>query len=118
MKVKERWKNRSKTKEIQRLRKENEHIRAENKELQAMFLNLQKTPRIPVKVKKYMASYTVDRFAGKPSDETIYGILANKIMAGIKRELVVETHKYVNGDIEYTAELQICREGERICEKI
>ena len=112
MKVRERWKNRWSLNEIRMLQEENKRLSSENERLRRKLqLPSPRCSRAYGDVISHKATFVHDRFRRKPDAEIIQSILSGKMMEAVENEMVITTEEYVTGDIKYTAELKIYREG-------
>ena len=112
MKVRERWKNRRDLEKMRMLQEENERLAFENERLRRNSqLPYPLCSRVYGGVISCKATFSHDRFRRKPDVEIIQSILSGKMMKAVENEMVITTKEYVTGDIEYTAELKIYREG-------
>ena len=112
MKVRERWKNRRSLNKMRMLQQENERLASENERLRRKLqLPLPRCSRVYGDVINYKATFITDRFSRKLDVETIRGILSGKMTEAVENEMVITTEEYVTGDIKYTGELKIYKEG-------
>lgn len=112
MKARERWKNRRSLNKMRMLQQENERLASENERLRRKLqLPLPRCSRVYGDVISYKATFITDRFRRKPDVETIRVILSGKMMEAVENEMVITTEEYVTGDIKYTGELKIYKEG-------
>lgn len=94
------------------LQQENERLASENERLRRKLqLPSPRCSRTCGDVIDCKAEFVCDRFRRKPDVEIIKSILSGKMMEAIENEMVITTEEYVTGDIKYTAELKIYREG-------